>query len=83
MTLTELLNRLVTSDLVRWYGWRIAHAGQGTVELWKPGRYRMWIDYDGDGLSVHVLGTDEPQAIAKAKWIEGVLMGKKRDDEGG
>lgn len=72
----EAINRIATSDLVRWYSYRFVILTERIIEITKPGGQRFWVDYDGSTYSVQTLMSDYPDDLAKAQWIESVLNGK-------
>jgi hypothetical protein len=71
----ELVNKLATSDLFRWYGYRFASVENEAVEIVDGSGNQFVLNlYQGE-LSCWQSGKHTDDNSAKSKWIENVLNG--------
>ena len=76
----NLLNKLASSDLFRWYGYELKNVFGEIVYICD--RYgRQYQVSQGYG-QVLVCQVGDKANHAKATWIAGLLNGAKRDEEG-
>ena len=77
----ELVNKLATSDLFRWYGYRFRRIASGIVYIEDDSGNKFQVAiYDGKARCVQC---GNPNNHAKANWIKSVLNGASLECEAG